>query len=165
MSISNGIIKNFIAGDKKATELVYLEYKYLMYFVIASYVTNSNDCEDILSDSFIDAIEYRNNIKDFKTFKNYLTTIAKNNALNFLKKKKDIPSSDIIDEIYGEDDNSNSFLSTIEPLLTNKETIVVYLKVGFSYTWQEISEETGVSESTVRRLYESAKNKLRKDLL
>lgn len=165
MSISNGIIKKFIAGDKKATELVYVEYKYLMYFVIASYVTNPSDCEDLLSDSFIDAIEHRTNITDFKTFKNYLTTIAKNNALNFLKKRKDIPSSDTIEEIYGQDDNKNDFLSTIEPLLTNKETIVVYLKAGFGYTWQEISEETGVSESTARRLYESAKNKLRRDLL
>lgn len=136
-----------------------------MYFVIASYVTNSSDCEDILSESFIDAIEHRNSIRNVNAFKKYLTTIAKNKALNFLKKQRDVPSSDIIDEIYGEDDKSNSFLSTIEPLLTNKETIVVYLKAGFSYTWQEISEETGVSESTARRLYESAKNKLRRELL
>ena len=67
--------------------------------------------------------------------------------------------------MYGEEDRSNILLSTLEPLLTNKETIVTYLKVGFSYTWEEISEETGISVSTARRLYDSAKEKLRKELL
>ena len=67
--------------------------------------------------------------------------------------------SDVIDEMYGEEDKTNVLLSTLEPLLTNKETIVTYLKVGFSYTWEEIAEETGISVSTARRIYEGAKEK------
>ena len=67
--------------------------------------------------------------------------------------------------MYGDDDRTNDFLSLIEPLLSNKETIVVYYKIGFSYTWQEISEETGISVSSVRRLYDSAKEKLKKGLV
>jgi DNA-directed RNA polymerase specialized sigma24 family protein len=50
-------------------------------------------------------------------------------------------------------------------LLSSKETIVTYLKAVFSYTWAEIVAETGIPESTARRLYESAKEKLRKGLL
>lgn len=165
MSISKFTFIRFTRGDQKAVEKVYLEYKNLMYFVIASYVPNKLDVEDILSDSFIKAVEHREEVRNPDSLKAYLAQIAKNEALNFLKQQREVPSSDVIEEMYGEEDRSNKLLSTLEPLLTNKETIVTYLKVGFSYTWEEISEETGISVSTARRLYDSAKEKLRKELL
>ena len=165
MSISKFTFIRFTRGDQKAVEKVYLEYKNLMYFVIASYVPNKLDVEDILSDSFIKAVEHREEVRNPEALKAYLAQIAKNEALNFLKQQREVPSSDVIEEMYGEEDRSNVLLSTLEPLLTSKETIVTYLKVGFSYTWEEISEETGISVSTARRLYDSAKEKLRKELL
>lgn len=165
MSISNITFQRFTRGEEKAIEKVYLEYKNLMYFIIASYVPNKFDVEDILSDSFIKAVEHREEVKKPESLKSYLAQIAKNQALNFLKAQKEIPSSDVIDEMYGEEDRSNTLLSTLEPLLTNKETIVTYLKAGFSYTWEEIAIETGISVSSARRIYETAKEKLRKELL
>lgn len=165
MSISNITFTRFTCGEEKAIEKVYLEYKNLMYFIIASYVPNKFDVEDILSESFIKAVEHREEVKKPESLKSYLAEIAKNQALNFLKSQREVPSSDVIDEIYGEEDRSNTLLSTLEPLLTNKETIVTYLKVGFSYTWEEIAKETGISVSSVRRIYEGAKEKLRKELL
>ena len=165
MGLSKNTVLDFIAGDEKATEKVYLEYKNLMFFIIASYVSNKDDIDDILSESFLKAMEKRNEIKDPQNIKAFLVSIAKHKALDFLKQNRQVPCSDVIDEIYGEEDKSNSFLSLIEPLLTSKETIVVYLKVGFSYTWKEIVEETGISESSARRIYDSAKEKLKKGLI
>lgn len=164
MGISKGVALDFIAGNKNAIEKVYLEYKNLMFFVIASYISFKSDIDDILSESFIKAIEHRNQITDPSNLKAFLVSIARNQALDFLKKNRPVPCSDVLDEIYGEDDRSNDFLSLIEPLLTNKETIVVYYKIGFSYTWPEITKETGIPESTARRLYASAKEKLKKGL-
>ena len=165
MGISRKTVLRFIAGDEKATEKVYVEYKNLLYFLIAAYVPSKADCDDILSESFLKAIERREQLKDPDKLKAFLVAIAKNQALDFLRKKQEIPSSDVLDELYGEEDRSNDLLSLIEPLLTNKETIVVYLKVGFSYSWPELSAETGIPESTARRLYAKAKEKLRKELL
>lgn len=165
MSISNSTFIKFTRGEQKAIEKVYLEYKNLMYFVIASYISNKCDVEDVLSDSFIKAVDHRLDIKEPEKLKSFLSTIAKNTALDFLRKQREIPSSDVIDEIYADDDRSNNLLSMLEPLLTNKETIVTYLKVGFSYTWEEIASETGISISSARRIYEKAKEKLRKGLL
>ena len=165
MSISKITFIKFTRGDQKAIEKVYLEYKNLMYFIIASYISNKFDVEDILSDSFLKAVEHCSEVKKLDSLKAYLAQIAKNQALNFLKQQREVPSSDMIDEMYGEEDKSNTLLSTLEPLLTNKETIVTYLKVGFSYTWEEIAEETGMSVSTARRIYDSAKEKLRRELL
>lgn len=53
----------------------------------------------------------------------------------------------------------------IEPLLSNKETIIVYLRVIYSYSWNEIVEETGIPESSARKIYSGAMDKLRKELL
>ena len=165
MGISKTTFIRFTRGEERAIEKVYLEYKNLMYFIIASYIPNKFDVEDVLSDSFIKAVEHKAEVNNVESLKAYLAKIAKNQALNFLKGQRDVPSSDVIDEIYVDEERSNTLLSTLEPPLTNKETIVTYLKVGFSYTWEEIAEETGISVSTARRIYEEAKEKLRKELL
>ena len=88
----------------------------------------------------------------------------KNTALDFLKKKKETANSDLIDEMYGETDSYNVMLNLLEPLLTNKETIVTYYKAVFQYTWPEIVELTGIAESTARKIYAEALEKLRKEL-
>ena len=86
MGISRRIAEAFLQGEEKATETVYLEFKNLMYFIIASYVPSKEDCDDLLSESFMKAIEHRSEMKDPSKIKAFLSTIARNSALNFLKK-------------------------------------------------------------------------------
>ena len=164
MSISKPTIQAFILGNEDAIGKVYDEYKNLMYFVIANYISLPEDCEDVLSDSFIKAINHRGDLKDPSKIKSFLVTIARNTALDFLKKSKEIPNSEVVEEMYGENDSYNVMLNLLEPLLTNKETIVTYYRAVFSYSWQEIVEETGIPESTARAIYASAKEKLRREL-
>ena len=164
MSISNKTIQAFILGNEDAIGKVYDEYKNLMYFIIASYISLPEDCEDVLSDAFIKAINHRGDLKDPNKIKSFLSTIARNTALDFLKKNKEIPNSEVIEEMYGEEDQYNVMLNLLEPLLTNKETIVTYYRAVFSYSWSEIVELTGIPESTARAIYATAKEKLRKEL-
>lgn len=65
---------------------------------------------------------------------------------------------DTIDDSYGEDDRSNTLLIQIEPLLTNKEVIVVYYMAAFSYTWEEIVAEAGIPDSTTRDISPQSTN-------
>ena len=163
MSISKQTIQAFILGQEDAIGKVYDEYKNLMYFIIASYISLPEDCEDVLSESFIKAMDHRQDIKDPSNIKSFLASIAKNTALDFLKKNKETPT-DLIDDIYGTDDTYNVMLNLLEPFLTNKETIVTYYRAVFSYSWSEIVELTGIKESTARAIYASAKEKLRREL-
>ena len=165
MPISKRTAIGFIAGNQEAIEKVYLEYKNLMYFVIAAYVKNQDDCDDVLSEAFLKAVEHKDQLKDPTKLKSFLCSIAKNKAIDFMKKNRALPSSDLIEEIYGEEERSNPVLNMIEPLLSNKETIIVYLRAIHSYSWEEIVEETGIPESSARRIYSIAKEKLRKELL
>ena len=164
MSISKETIQAFIQGQEDAIGKVYDEYKNLMYFVIANYISLPEDCEDVLSEAFIKALEHRGDLKDPSKIKSFLVTISRNTALDFLKKNKEIPNTEVIEEMYGENDQYNVMLNLLEPLLTNKETIVTYYRAVFSYSWSEIVELTGIKESTARAYYASAKEKLRKEL-
>ena len=164
MSISEKTIHSFILGNDDAIGKVYEEYKNLMYFVIANYISLPEDCEDVLSESFIKAINHRRDLKDPSKIKSFLTTIARNTALDFLKKSKEIVNSEVVEEMYGEQDQYNVMLNLLEPLLTNKETIVTYYRAVFEYSWSEIVELTGIPESSARAIYASAKEKLRKEL-
>ena len=101
MRVSNSTVKLFMKGDKSATAEVYNAYRNLMFFVIASYVTNKDDAEDLLSNAFIKAIEHSQELDKPSNLKNYLSKIAKNEALNFLRKDNPTPIENI-DEVYGE---------------------------------------------------------------
>ena len=149
MSISKQVVQSFILGNEDAIGKVYDEYKNLMYFIIASYISLPEDCEDVLSESFIKAMNHRADLKDPNNIKSFLASIARNTALDFLKKSKETPT-DLIDDIYGTNDQYNVMLNLLEPLLTNKETIVTYYRAVFSYSWKEIVKETGIPESTAR---------------
>ena len=164
MSISEKTIHAFILGNEDAIGKVYDEYKNLMYFIIANYISLPEDCEDVLSESFIKAINHRRDLKEPSKIKSFLSTIARNTALDFLKKNKEVVNSEVVEEMYGEQDQYNVMLNLLEPLLTNKETIVTYYRAVFEYSWSEIVELTGIPESSARAIYASAKEKLRKEL-
>ena len=164
MATSDSLFRDFVKGDQDAISRIFLEYKNLLYFIIASYVDNKEDCNDVLSDAFMKAVQHREEIKDPSKLKTFLCTIARNEAINFAKKNKELPNSELVEEIYGVEDRGNAVLDMLEPLLSNKETIVIYYKAVFSYTWEEISMETGIPVSSARLLYKNAKEKLRKEL-
>ena len=119
MSVSKQTVQAFIDGQEDATAKVYDEYKNLMYFIIASYISLPEDCEDVLSEAFIKAMDHRTDIKDPSNIKSFLASIARNATLDFIKKSKETPT-DLIDDMYGSTDQYNVMLNLLEPLLTNK---------------------------------------------
>ena len=162
--ISRKTFNLFLSGDEAATQQVYEEYRNLAYFVIATYVSNIDDCNDILSDTFLKVLQNKDRIKEVHGLKQFICSTAKNETINFLKKDNRLIKSELIDEMYGEEDKNNDVLNLLEPILTNKEVIVVYYKVFFELSWDEITKETGIPSSSARLLYKTAKEKLKKEL-
>ena len=163
MALTKKVVNGFINGNQEDTSRVYYEYKNLLFFVIANYISNVEDCNDVLSETFIKAIENRNSIKDPDSLKTYLTTIAKNEALNFLKSRSREINLSLEDDFIPDYENKGDVLDYLEPLLSKREIQVVYLKAIFGYKWNEIAHYLKASESTVRNIYREAKNKLREE--
>lgn len=162
--ISSKTFTNFVLGDELATQEVYQEYRNLAYFVIATYISNADDCNDVLSNTFLKVLENRQSIRGAKNLKQFICATAKNEAINYLQKENRLVKTELIDEMYGIDDQSNDVLNLLEPLLTNKEVIVVFYRAIFEMTWEEITKETGIPSSSARLIYKQAKAKLRKEL-
>lgn len=162
--ISRKTFSLFLSGDETATQQVYEEYRNLAYFVIATYVSNTNDCNDVLSDAFLKVLQNRERIRGVDSLKQFICSVAKNEAINFLKKENHLIKSELIDEMYGEEDKENDVLNLLEPILSNKEVIVAYYRIIFELSWDEITKETGIPSSSARLIYKTAKEKLKKEL-
>ena len=130
---------------------VYNQYFKLVCFCISQYISSKEDVEEIANDTFISLFNNIDKLEENKNLKYYLLTIAKNNAISFLRKysKYSSLSAELITLIpYEEDFHSNDL---IEHLI-------------YGYSFKEISIKNNVSINTItskyRRTLTKAKNKL-----
>ena len=92
------LIEQYLSGDDQALEFLIDKYFRPIYGFVFHYVNGGAEAEDITQDVFVKVWK---NIKKFdqnKSFKTWIFTIAKNTALDWLKKKKNIPFSSFNDE-------------------------------------------------------------------
>ena len=122
-------IQAFLNGDEEAAAKVYYAYRNLMYFIIASYVDNKDDCDDLLSESFLRLLEARASLENGRNLKSYCAAIARNQALSFLRRRN---PSESFDEAYAPSEDSRSeIFEQLEPLLSKKEIMILYYKAVF----------------------------------
>ena len=67
--ISQKTFNLFLSGDEEATQLVFEEYRNLVCFIAATYISNPDDCSDILSITFLKVLENNSiSLDDFQVF-------------------------------------------------------------------------------------------------
>ena len=72
-------------GDKKAFEKLYCEYREKLYFFVKKNVENTEAAEDIVSATFISAMEKISSLKSGEAFGSWLYSIAYNKSMTYLK--------------------------------------------------------------------------------
>src|SRR3989338_146778 len=88
------LIADYLTGDEKSLKILYGRYLKPIYSFVYRYVGGGQDVEDVTQDAFV---KVWRNLKKFdqnKSFKTWIFSIAKNTAIDFLKKKKAIPFSE-----------------------------------------------------------------------
>ncbi len=106
------IIIEYLNGDKDVFTEIVNRYLKMIYNFIYRFVGNQKTAEDITQEVFLKVWK---NIKKYnleKSFKTWIFTVAKNTAIDFLRKRKDIPMSSF--------DNENGG-NIIEDSLTDEE--------------------------------------------
>jgi len=123
------LIDDYFKGDDEAFDLLVKRHLPSVFTFAFSYVGSQDVAEDVTQDAFIKAWH---NLKKFDTGKNFKTwifSITKNSALDFLKKRRDIPFS-----VFDNEDGENILAQTIpdgNPLLYDafdKKTMLGALK-------------------------------------
>lgn len=102
------LIENYFNGDQEAFETLMQSYLKPIYNFAYRYTGDAAGAEDIAQEVFV---KVWRNLKKFdrtKSFKTWIFVIAKNTALDFLKKKKAVPFS-----AFNNEEGENIIIETL----------------------------------------------------
>jgi RNA polymerase sigma-70 factor (ECF subfamily) len=177
------LVAYYLKGDEKSLEILFGRYLKPIYNFIYRYVGGFSEAEDITQEVFI---KVWRNLKKFdqnKSFKTWIFAIAKNSAVDFLKKRKEIPFSELEEsedeggvietladpsplpqELLEKADLALTLNSAMEKL-PPKYRMVLFLRYNDHFSSKEIAELLGEPENTIRSRYRRALIMLKKLLL
>lgn len=165
-------------------EQIYKEYYKLVYPMVFYIVQDHQVSEDIIQESFIRIIERGSQLSDIGSMDSWLRKVARNVTYNFLRKIKRNRNELAYDAVFTNREPPEGLvyprLEEEVELKLLKEDIIKYMnllkpeyrlliemKCGREYSYKDIAETMGATESIVRqrlfRARESVKKKLRED--
>jgi RNA polymerase sigma-70 factor (ECF subfamily) len=153
-----------------------------VYLFIFKLVGNKEDSEDIVQETFIKAWQKLSKFDTEKNFKTWLFSIAKNTAVDKLRKKKSINFSslnieeesdfeanlidqeDLPDELFEKKESEENLKSALLKLSENQR-FIIYLHINEELTFEEIAEIINKPMNTVKSQYRRAISKLKNILI
>ena len=155
-------------------EEIYKEYSKIVYNYLLSLTGNSEIAEELMQETFYNAVKNINKFRNEASMKTWLCKIAKNKWIDYLK-KSNVSSEVSIDEIEEKFILVNSF----EEEFSNKEKVidlykkihnfdektreVIYLRIRADLSFKEIGEIMGETENWARVTFYRAKVKLKEE--
>lgn len=136
-----------------------------MYRLAYYYLGNSQDAEDVVSETVLKAYEKFSTLRKKEAFKSWIFTILVNQCITFLRKKTVKGTSELACEPsfepYLED---GAVIEDLLAVLTEEERQIVVLSVFGGYKGEEIAKVLHIKHSTVRTKYRRALKKMEKHL-
>lgn len=157
--------------DKNKFTLLYEKYRKLMFYIANQILKDDYLSEDAVEQTFVKIIEYLDNISDVDCHKtkSYIVIMIRNCAINLYRQRKNHPTVSLDDDI--ELANDQPFEIDEMDVLTKAvvKLPVIYrdiytLKYVQELSNQEIAKILDISESTVRKRLERAKEKIQQFL-
>ena len=150
-------------GSQKAFNIIYNETLNMVRIAIYHYVQDKYIVEDLIQEVYM-KLHLLINTYDSSNgkFENWLYTIAKNQALDYVKKKK----PDRLDgaENLIPDKDISPYLRYVISTLNDEEREIFLLKVLGSYTTKSLSKIFNKPVFEINKIYKTAKEKLKKEL-
>ena len=149
---------------------IYTKYKPLVNFIVAQYIKNKLDIEDITQETFINFFNHVENIHS--SIKSYLTVSAKNIAFNFLKKNKKVIYVDVneppnLSDVFVTYDQfaNDSFVELINDMkrvVSEEDIQIILLHLIDDITFAEIALKLNKNIKTIKTKYYRALKKYKK---
>ena len=160
-----------VRGRKDGLRQIYDAYAKQVFQVIAGIVKDPHDAEDLTADMFMKLWETASQYKPGNGHKRYITVMARNLAIDFLRKNgrqsfeldDDESGTEAADSQDLEKDVEGSLgFSQALDALNPKQRHIVDLHIGMQMTLQEISDSLGIPLGTVSWNYRAAIERLKK---
>jgi len=165
------LITDYLKGDAESLEILIGRHLNSVYRFASRYAASREDADDITQEIFVKVWRNLKKFKQDKNFRAWLFTIAKNNALDWQKKKKAVPFSAFetedgenifidnlrgdcasADELFEQKKSAEKINSALERLSPKyKAVISLYSKNQLNF--REISEKLGEPIDTVKSRY------------
>src|SRR5690554_8143745 len=158
-------IIDFLDGDESSFDLIYHETKKSVYLSIYTIIKNQDTIEDLMQDTYMKAINALNYYKIGTNFKAWISRIARNNALNYIKRQN---REGIIDaaerpDIYGSTSESY-FLDFATRNLTEMEKDIIIYRVILDLKFKEIADVMDIPLGTIYWNYQNAIKKIKEEI-
>jgi RNA polymerase sigma-70 factor (ECF subfamily) len=138
------------AGDRQAFADLYRKYVRMVHGVLLVRVPHA-DVDDLVQDVFLSAMDRLPALRDVAAFPGWLASIARNRAVDFLRRRR-IPTEELIKEPAAHDGDTSAALAVLSEIRAlpeaYRETLVLRLVEGL--TGPEIAERTGLTHASVR---------------
>lgn len=148
-------------GDNSAFEELYTQTKRGVYAFLYTYFRNPADAEDGMQTTYL---RVKKGIMGYRRGSNaraWLFQIAKNYALDELKRAKREVATEQIELVAEPTVCEGTVLEVMQKLLSGEEQRIVTLHVLWNYKHREIGEALGLPTGTVTSKYKRAIEKLR----
>ena len=156
-------------ADKSKFEILYSEYKNLMYYTANRILHNSSDAEDVVHQAFLKVIEILDTISSPRCHKTraLLGTITEHKAIDLYREKQRRNVLPLAEEYIGaapaaeierlaERDTLAAAIASLPPRYHS----VLLLRYDCGYSNAEIANILDMTEPNVRKLIQRAKEKL-----
>lgn len=154
-------------GDRNGLKEVYEEYVSYIYGIVRALLHNREEAEDITGDFFIRLWEKSDTYKCGGGHKGWMATIARNMAVDYIRKHKKEELSETVNDRESEENVEHQVLSDISikealTMLKESEREVLHLKIMGELTFKEIAAILEQPMGTVTWHYNQAIKKLRR---
>ncbi|MBD5390473.1 RNA polymerase sigma factor [bacterium] len=154
-------VERYKQGNQSSFTILYHETKSLVQFAIYSIIPKRYIVEDLVQETYVKVNQMISNYQS-KNFRSWIYSIAKNTALDYLRKKKEmqVDTLDTLPDIK----STHPYLYYAIRHLDEAEKEVFLMKVLCGHTTRKIAEILDVKPSVINQYYYSAKQKLKKCL-
>jgi len=158
-------IISFLKGDEASFDLIYEETKKTVYLSIYTIIKDQSTIEDLMQDTYMKAISALNYYKIGTNFKAWIARIARNNALNYIKRKnrEEIIDQDERAEVFGTT-KENYFLDFATRSLTKIEKDIIVYRIVLDLKFKEIADILEIPLGTVYWNYQNAIKKIKEEI-
>lgn len=158
------IIKELKQKDYARFDVFYNLTKQQVFFTIIGIIKDQSLTEDVLQETYMKFLEKIHYVKEGANPVAYLTTIARNLAIDlYHKRKKELFAEEIIDQIPSEEtkENNDEEIFKLLDLLDHQEREIIVMHVINDLKFREIAKIIGRPIGTVLWIYQKAIKKMK----
>jgi RNA polymerase sigma-70 factor, ECF subfamily len=159
------IVRLCLTENSEAFEWIVARYRDPVFWTAFHLVLDYEDARDVAQQCFLKVWNSLSIYDPEKPFRSWITKIAANCAIDFLRSRKQsepLPEIQIAPDPYDRIHDIRKIFLRIAPLLAERQRIVLVLREMEGMDFPDIARLLNCTESTVRNLLSQAKESFRK---